>query len=412
MKKNRILFFNILVLTILSGIIFSCELEEEVSGPLVADNIAPDPISELVVTNLPGGAKIEYKLPSSTDALFVQATYLRNGKEVTTSTSVFNNSVTLEGLRSTSIQDVKLQTVDRSNNVSSSMLATITPLEAPIDRMFKTIDLIPTFGGVAFKYENTDNIRSEVLLYVKDPVTNIYLYEQSLFLSEADSGGIYSFRTFPSETRDFAIELIDRYDNITERYVKSIKPIEEVEFDKREFTEGKLTGDITTGASGWAFPNILDNRIDGNGVHTKSTDTGHIVPPYEEGYHIITIDLNVTRQVSRFVWWQRLGSLAYAHGNPRFFDIWATDVIPQDGGASLENGWTLIHEGEIIKPTGPPIGVGQATAEDIERAALGETIEFPIDLPPMRYIRFVVKKNWANSKFVHFMEVSCYGSPQ
>lgn len=409
MKKNRIIFFKIFVILFVSIFSFSCDEEER--GPLVTDGVAPDPITEVIVTNLHGGAKIEYKLPSTEDALFVQATYIRNGKEVTTSTSVFDNSVTLEGLRSTSTQEVKLQVVDRSNNKSSTVLASINPLEAPIDKMHKTIDLLPAFGGVGFSYDNSDNIQVEVLLYVKDPASNLYIYNQSLFLTQSDAGGIYTFRSFPPEAQDFAIEMVDRYDNITERYIETITPIEEVELDRQEFTEAKLTGDIETGAFGWVFNNIFNNNIGGSGMHTSQTSPGEVVPPYTESYHIFTIDLNVTRKLSRFIWWHRQGDWAFHHGNPRFYDIWVTDVIPADNGASLD-GWTLIQEAESIKPSGTPSGFGQATPADRERAALGETIEFPLTIPPMRYIRFVTKRNWANAKFVHLMEVEVYGSPE
>ncbi|WP_308992052.1 DUF5000 domain-containing lipoprotein [Mariniflexile litorale] len=409
MKKLRIIFLKILTITVACMALNSCE--EEARGPLYTDSTIPEPITEAVVTNLPGGAKIEYKLPTTENALFVKATYKRNGKAVSTSSSVYNNSVILEGLRDTSTQEVKLEVVDKSNNVSSSVSVTVNPLAAPVDILFNTVDLVAGFGGVGILYDNVDNIDAEILLYVKDPGTGTYVYNQSLFLSGATTG-TYTFRSFPPEARAFAIEIVDRWDNITERYEEVITPIAEVEYDRRNFKEAKLAGDITTGAFGWKFSNLFNFSTVDAGMHTDQIDPGHLVPPYNDKYHIFTIDLGASHKLSRMKWWQRHErGYGYAHGNPKIYDIWGIDERPSDNGASLENGWTLLYEGETIKPSGTPAGIGKNTTADNERASQGEEVEFSIQAPRIRYIRFVTKLNWSSSKFIHLMEVEVYGSP-
>src|SRR5665811_1938009 len=98
-------------------ILFSCE--EEVRGPLTKDGISPSSVSEVTVTNLPGGAKITYKVPDDEDALLVEAIYtLDNGEVVTSKSSIFKNFILVEGLREVESQEVELVTVDRSNNRS------------------------------------------------------------------------------------------------------------------------------------------------------------------------------------------------------------------------------------------------------------------------------------------------------
>ena len=410
MKTRKKILFSIISVTVVTLMLFACEEEER--GPLLIDSTNPNPISEAIVTNLPGGAKIEYNIPTTPDALYVQATYERNGKTITTSSSLFNNFVTLEGLRDTSTQDVILEVVDKSNNVSSAVSVTINPLQAPVDKMFESIDLVPAFGGVGFLYDNPENIDVEVLLYVKAPGSSGYVYSQSLFLT-GETSGSNIFRSFPPEAHGFAIELVDRWDNITTRYEETITPIEEVELDRTNFIEAQLTGDVETGAFGWTFSNMLNGDINGSGMHTDQVNLGFTVAPYDEDLHIFTIDLGVERKLSRFIWWQRQDVWSYHHGNPRFFDIWGASEIPADNGASLETeGWTLLHEGEVIKPSGTPSGFGQATAADREKAAQGELVEFGINAPRTRYLRFVTKKNWANSKFIHLMEVAVYGSAE
>ena len=406
MKTFKILFLTFTCITTVS--LSSCE-EEERGGPLVVDNTIPDPVSEATATNLPGGAKIEYKLPVTPDAAFVRATYKRNGETVSTSASIFKNYVVVEGLREESAQDVTLEVVDKSNNASSPVSVTINPLEAPVDTMFETIDLVSGFGGVGFTYTNPSKIKVEALLYVKDPETGVYEYHDSRFITENDLGTTYTFRTFPPEAQVFAVELVDRWDNITGRYEETITPIEEAELNKRLFKDGKLTGDTATGSFGWVFPRILDNNLN-TGLHTNVTSPGILVPPYEEPLHMITIDLGVTRQLSRLVWWQRQTTRwIYNHANPRFYDIWVTDQIPADNGASMESGWTKVFSGEVVQPSGGS-GNGPSPA-DIAQAELGETVEIPLTSPRARYIRFVTKENWSGTKFMHFMEVEVYGSP-
>ena len=132
-----------------------------------------------------------------------------------------------------------------------------------------------------------------------------------------------------------------------------------------------------------------------------------MVPPYSEGYHIFTLDLGVLAKLSRFKFWQRQGSWVFTHGNPKHFDVWGIDVLPEDNGASLE-GWTkMIENGEVVKPSGGPLGTN--SAEDVAQAASGEEFEFPIEAPAVRYIRFVNLESWSTGKFMHFMEINFWG---
>ena len=379
----------------------SCEEEE--NGPLVKDSTPPKEITEVKVTNLPGGALIEYKAPSDEDAILVEASYLRNNEIVTARSSIFKNNVIIEGLKDTSPQEVELKAVDRSNNASPSVKVTINPETAPIDRLYSSFELVPDFGGVRLKYNNQDNIKAELLLYSSNE-NGALTYQQSAFISD-DNKSHYTYRAFDPIPRTFGIAAIDRWNNITEIKKTTILPIEEIKLDILKFDKLLLTGD-TNDAFGWSMPNLWNGSIDGSGYHTSQVDPGSIVPPYEEGFHMFTMDLGVKAKLSRFKFWQRPGWI-FTHGNPRHFEVWGIDEIPADNGASLE-GWTkLIENGEVIKPSGGPIGSN--SAEDAAQAANGEEFEFPIEAPPVRYIRFVNQKNWSDGKFMHLMEINFWG---
>lgn len=74
MKKN--LFFILISL----ALFIACN--EEPVGQTPLDNIAPGKVSDINVTNIPGGAYLTYKLPDDEDLLYVKAIYqLKEGGE-------------------------------------------------------------------------------------------------------------------------------------------------------------------------------------------------------------------------------------------------------------------------------------------------------------------------------------------
>lgn len=404
--KNISIYF---ALALLLGMVFiSCTEDER--GPLTKDGTTPSVVSEVKVTNLPGGAKIEYSVPTDEDALLVEATYkLQSGRTITTKSSIFKNFVTVEGLREVESQEVQLVTVDRSSNKSEPVTVQISPMEAPIDKLYTGLSLVSDFGGVRVLYNNEDEIKAELLLYAQDANGNL-VYSQSAFIDN-DSRSHFSFRGFPPEATTFGIAAIDRWDNLTEIKEFDILPLEEVLLDKEGFKDPGLLTNDERDAWGWVKSNLWNGSTGGGGFHTAQGSKPDIVPPYTESFHMFTMDLGVTAKLSRFKFWQRQGSWIFRHGNPRYFEVWGIDEIPEDNGASLENGWIkLVENGEVIKPSGAPIGSN--SAEDRAQAESGEEFEFPIDAPPVRYVRFVNLESWSTGKFMHIMEVDFWGQIQ
>jgi hypothetical protein len=386
---------------------FSCE--EEVRGPLTKDGTPPSQVSEVKVTNLPGGAKITYIVPNDQDALLVEAKYeLDNGNEVTAKSSIFKNFVMLEGLRKSAEQEVQLVTVDRSENRSQPVMVTINPETAPVDKLYESFELLEDFGGVRLYYNNEDNVAAELLLYAADEKGNL-VYSQSVFISD-DQRTHQTFRGFPPTANTFGISAIDRWDNTTEILSVERTPLEETKLDIQKFRELFLPGDEPGGISGWVMPLLWNGSIDEPGFHTNHTAGGTLVPPYTDTYHIFTMDLGVTAKLSRFKFWQRQQNTLdglYSHGNPKIFDVWGAAELPTHGEASFE-GWTkLIEDGEVIKPSGGI--VGSNSPEDVASAASGEEFDLPIEAAPIRYFRFVNKRNWAGTKFMFLVEINFWG---
>ncbi|GGZ13536.1 hypothetical protein GCM10007049_01680 [Echinicola pacifica] len=398
MKYIKIIF-SLLAVSLLGA----CEEDER--GPLVKDSIAPGSIQEVVVTNMPGGAKIEYQVPNDEDALLVEATYfLDNGREVNAKSSVFKDFVIIEGLREQKPQDVQLKVMDRSNNYSEPITVRISPLTAPVDLLFESLVLVEDFGGVRIKYLNNDAISVELKLYIENESGDM-VYAQSAFISDSQRSH-FTFRGMLPEKRKFAIKAIDRWNNETSFLSQELIPLEESFIPIEDFKDLVLEGDQSD-AYGWVKSNLWNGSLSGSGFHTSQSEPGEIVPPYAEKYHIFSMDLGKTVKLSRMKFWQRQGSWAFRHGNPHLFDVWGTNEIPADGGASLDGWEKLVENGEVIKPSGAPLGT--LSAEDEAQAVKGEEFECLAEAPPVRYIRFVNKESWSGQKFLHFMEINFWG---
>jgi hypothetical protein len=96
MKDFLKIFRNFIVIFVLCQAFFSCE--EDPRGQMSLHNTPPKPVSNPVVTNFPGGARIRYQLPDETDLLYVKAVFtLPNGSHQEVITSVFSNFMEIRG---------------------------------------------------------------------------------------------------------------------------------------------------------------------------------------------------------------------------------------------------------------------------------------------------------------------------
>src|SRR5690554_3531470 len=141
-------------LMIIIIIVASCE-EFERGTPVDADDVAPDPVSNVEIENTPGGAVISYTLPKNENLLYVMAEYtLSNGKVMEKKSSYFSNQLILEGFADTLEYNVNLYSISRGGLKSEPVPVTIKPLTPPIIEAFNSIKMNPTFGGLKVFFEN------------------------------------------------------------------------------------------------------------------------------------------------------------------------------------------------------------------------------------------------------------------
>lgn len=410
MKRVKLYYSALLALLVL----LSCG-EEHKNAPLFTDATPPPPVSNVVVTNTAGGATLEYTVPDVDDLLLVEVNYERNDEKVNDRSSVFSNKVEIRGLSSTEPQQVTLVAIDRSDNRSEAVTVTINPLKAPINRFFDSFELVPDFGGVRLNFENQENLIAEVLFYTKDD-SGAWVYDQSAFLNEDDNESVkFTFRDFPDTEAEFSVIAVDRWNNVTTRKTSNVTPLKEVQLDRENFGEIFLNGDAPA-----EFGTRIARSFDGeynrwpSMYHSGATFTPNapIIAPYTEGFHMITFDLGTMAKLSRFKWWLRTDCCGtpYGHGDPKRFEMWGINELPADNGDSLEGWVKLVENGEVVKPSGLPLG--QHSAEDDQKALDGEEFEFDLNAPPVRYIRFVNLENHTGGKWFHVTEFEFYGVPQ
>ena len=305
MKKNLLYILSVLLL-------IACSEEERTF--VKTDSVAPQPVSNVEVTNIPGGAILKYTLPDDEDLLCVKANYeLKSGVSSEVKASLFVDTLKIEGFGTEDERIVELVAIDRSLNESSPVKVTVKPLEAPVVTIGRTLKLIADFGGVHAYWDNPGRSEISVILEQKD--NNNEFNRIDAYYSTVVEGSAAT-RGMDTDPKDFKIYIQDRWGNVSEALETTISPLFEEQFDRTKITGMSIEGD-TPSAWGWVLANLFDGtKSDGNGFHTAN---GSGVWP-----QWITFDLGVTGKISRIKVWQRLGDWIYKHGNLEHFEIWGT----------------------------------------------------------------------------------------
>lgn len=385
----------------------SCDEDEK--RPLIQDATPPGPVSNVEVENISGGAIVTYTLPNDEDVLYVEARYeLVNGKTAIAKSSIYKKTLKIEGLGDTSEHVVQLYSVDQSENRSSPVEVIIKPTKPPVQLIRESLEISADFGGVSIFWENTTEADIAVVVSIENEVGDTEQVGIKYSYLARDEFAVRGFDTIP---RVFSIFIRDRYDNISNSLVDTITPLFEEKLDQNLMKELDLPHSAPTGF-GWVVSNLFDDNPN-SGYHTATgwSDPDPLPEYTDVNPHILTIDLGVEAKLSRFSFLQRPGDWLYTHHNPRFFDVWGTAEINDQNKDGSFTGWTkLIENGEVIKPSGLPLG--QLSNDDLEAAGRGHEFTFPLDSEPVRYIRFVNIESWSGNQIMHMMEMDFWGEIQ
>ena len=396
MKNYRKLFIIFLVCQVL----FACK--EDPIGQMPIDKTSPKPISNPVVTNLPGGATIKYQLPDETDLLYVKSTFtLPNGALQEVRTSAFSNSLDIKGFGKATKMTIPLISVDRSRNESAPVYVDIEPKDSPIYDILNSIYVVAGFGG--FKIDWLNPLQTNVVIEVlKKDDEGKYKYAESFYSSELIANK--AVRGQEAVESDYAIFVRDTYQNHTDTLWKTLTPWYEQMLDKSKFLPLPRSSKFQLHGYGSSDMAILWNNAitPDNGVYYISLQDQY--PPY------FAFDMGVKAKLSRFKIWTRYDYIYRLHA-PKDFVLYGTnDPDVANNPDSNDSEWIELVSCSSYRPSGLSSDE-LPTAEDRSYADAGEEFEFPLEAPEVRYIRFKSLRSWSGTWGLFVSELTFWGSP-
>lgn len=84
-------------------------------------------IEDYVITPINGGGIATYSIPDSEEVMYVMAEYERNGKKCVERSSVYSNTIRMEGFATTDPVTVAFYTVSRNGVRSEPVVKTFEP---------------------------------------------------------------------------------------------------------------------------------------------------------------------------------------------------------------------------------------------------------------------------------------------
>lgn len=394
MKRSIVIYITLGLLLIT---IYACTENE--AGPIGDNGSSPGPVTLGEVENFPGASIVNYSLPDDLDLLYVKAVFEpQKGVIREAKASYYTNSLLLEGFGASGDYEVKLYAVDRGENESQPVTVTVSPLTSPVQLVFESLEMSKDFGGVNVGFKNDADAKIAIIVVTKDSIGD-FVVADTYYTKSVE--GSFSVRGFPDVEREFGAIVRDRWNNFSDTVYKKVTPLFEEQLDKEKFGIVELPTDQPA-AWGRTMDRVWDGIVDGN-QSIFHTAQGSGIPQW------FTFDLGVTAKLSRFTLWQRMNtSLLYQHGNPREYELWGSTDPNPDG--SWDESWIKLVSCESTKPSGLPSG--QYSQEDWDYAARGEEYNFPLDAPPVRYVRFRLLRNWSDTDFVNFSEITFWGEVQ
>lgn len=398
MKKYKHPAIVIFMLTLIITIISACV--KDVNTPLYESGDSGN-VDGITVENLPGKSKITYNLPKNNNILYVKAKYkLADGREMEVKSSIYENSVLIEGFADATEREVLVSTVNKSEQESTPIKVTIKPLPSPLQAVFNSLNVGAAFGGIFVNADNPERIDVAIQVMEKDDKGDWEISKSSIYTSTDKISR--TIRGLDTTSYNMAFVVRDRFLNYTDTLFKTIKPLFETEIPSNSYAGVVLPGD----APATEFPFPLSRMWDNDYRNWPRIYITDVVAPAP---HSFTLDLGKPTKLSRVKIWDYPqaggGKLSYYYQfNMRYFEIWGSNDPSSDGSYAS---WTKIGDYEQIKPSGLPYG--QQSDEDLQFAMAGFNYDVDITLPKFRYIRIKNLANWVGGGRLAIAEIRFYG---
>jgi hypothetical protein len=352
---------------------------------------APQQVTDFKHENTPGGANITYKLNSDVNLAYVKAVYeIQPGVFKETKSSIYTDTLKLEGFGETKAYEVKIISVGRNAKESAPVTVTINPLAPPVELAFNELTIEPGFGGVKVRLKNDLQANLAIVLDA-DTTGNGLLRPLQTFYTKSASGS-YSVRGLSATSKKFSVYLRDRWGNKSLAIVKDLVPLFEQRVPK-PFGMYALPTD-----QGGLSTNVLANIWDGLvNLNIYASANNSPIPQW------FTIDLKVPVVLSRMKAHQRTPPYTYTGANVKVFELYGSNAPALDGSWAS---WTLIGKFDSFKPSG---SVGVTKEDEAYGFTNGEDFEMPDTPPAYRYLRFKTLETWGGTGQVTMAEITFWG---
>ncbi|MDF2188275.1 DUF5000 domain-containing lipoprotein [Paraflavitalea sp. CAU 1676] len=393
MKKQLLILSTFCAVTGL----WSCTKEEE-NGIKENNSNPPGLVSNVKVTNENGAATITYTMPADQDLLYVKAMYtLANGTKREVKASTYTNALRVDGFSDTLKHTVQLIAVNKSEVASAPVDVTVEPLVSPIQLVYRNLQVTATAGGIRIKSLNKFRGNVVIVPLMDSLSKGDFISLDNIYTS--DSIIATSIRGLTPVQKKFAFFVRDRWLNTTDTLYLNLTPAKEVLLPRSGYSSFVCDNDTkmsfnTTVEMMWQ--GLLNNEWpctytdESSGVPTTITWSVGPQPVKLTRFNLLT---------------RREGSLYYAKGSPRRFEVYGANEPTRDGDWSK---WTKIQTFEVIKPSGLPLG--QETSADAAAGASGFTFDFSEDTPKYRYLRIKCLQNWIGSYFIVIQNMNVWAT--
>lgn len=393
------------------------------------------PIKGYQVKPINGGAIISYNVPDDPDLLYIMAEYELHGKIFTEKSSVYGNSLTLNGFDTTGKVTVKLFKVNNKGQKSEPTIVEFTPLESIVKIAQNSLKMQPDFAGITASWDNPSNTPLGIRLMYKrvDSLRgDTILTTQTVYFSTLGHE-THTFRGFDHQRITFAIAFDDQWGNVSDTTYYTTTPFFETLIPKpyADVRREIPWDNITDLSSFYSFSNIWNNIV-------NTSHEGWLSSPGHSGVSI-TIDLKQRVKLSRVVIWGYNHNTPFDQVNIQKFELWGTDTIYQSRLAD-RNYWLdeySVRNDEIFgisnafvlpdttfKDVWQYLGFYAITRYDLmtppdQQAILnlsqnGMEYDMPINAKPVRYLRLYVREVGnqmppPGNNYFSMGEISVYG---
>jgi len=403
---------------------------------IATDNIAPSKVIVESVVPQNGALLIKFALEETDgDIAQIKAFYIVHEEIREFTVSRYDRSIMVDGFAEISEKTIHVKAIDNSGNESEEIVVKGTPLIAPLNTLFNSLEVSPTFGGLFANWENETKaalvihvMRNDTMviagqtLFVEDPTKRIYSADSLELSTQQIIGGL------PAESIKMGFYVTDRWNNISDTLTVEQTPFEQSELNYAEidYIPG-LFGDPGTSRRSLSYEN---EAINGNGIlkdapyHSANytplrmfnqTHIGTWQPKYKyaDGKFCDTIfntfDLNVDIVLNKIHMTGRQNNktVAYDQFSVKEFIIYGTTDENVDRATNFPEGWDIVYRG--VNPEPDP---SWSSAQRIAEFSKGFEHILPIGdaTPKIRYVRIGFLSNYGGGFVYTHSHIKMFGS--